>query len=113
MLRSSHLHPGTLSRTTGGCNSPSKQKETAAWVEGGETPRPPLEQSGSRPDGGGGRHRPAASRVRYAASVPTHAPNKIVGLRPTISVLHFISEMQVSFLKWVATVTGTSNARYR
>lgn len=42
-----------------------RQKETAAWVEGGETPRPPLEQSGSRPDGGGGRHRPAASpRVR-------------------------------------------------
>jgi hypothetical protein len=47
-----------------------RQKETAAWVEGGGTPRPPLEQSGSRPDGGGGRHRPAASSRSNAGSVP-------------------------------------------
>jgi len=38
-------------------------KRNSGLGGGGETPRPPLEQSGSRPDGGGGRHRPAASTL--------------------------------------------------
>ena len=61
------------------------QKETAAWVEGGGTPRPPLELGGSRPDGGGGRHRPAASSRDDAWGVPA-------GGRPGIHALNARSD---------------------
>ena len=82
-----------------------RQKETAAWVEGGGTPRPPLEQSGSRPDGGGGRHRPAASSRDDAEFVPADPIHRFGDLTITISQASFIVEIEVSFLKWFNKVT--------
>ena len=81
------------------------QKETAAWVEGGGTPRPPLELGGSRPDGGGGRHRPAASSRDDAEFVPAEGVHSFSDLTITISPLSFIVEIEVSFLKWFNKVT--------
>jgi hypothetical protein len=81
-------------------------KETAAWVEGGGTPRPPLEQSGSRPDGGGGRHRPAALSPRNAPFIPTLGVPVIEALERWISGQPFIREIGLSFLKRFINVTG-------
>jgi hypothetical protein len=75
------------------------EKETAPWVEGGGTPRAPLEQSGSRPDGGGGRHRPAASSPYVARSIPARGPSRFSGLYGSISGPPCIHEIWVSFLK--------------
>jgi len=83
----------------------TRTKRNSGLGGGGETPRPPLEQSGSRPDGGGGRHRPAASPWRYAAAMPIHVPQSIEQLVPTLELLHFSYEMQVSFLKYFNVVT--------
>jgi hypothetical protein len=86
-------------RLAGGCQSDSARKETAAWVEGGETPRPPLEQSGSRPDGGGGRHRPAASSRDKARCVPAEVHHYFKGLGLLVRSQAFKVEIEVAFLK--------------
>jgi hypothetical protein len=88
-----------------GCCSPRRlqgklTKRNSGLGGGGETPRPPLEQSGSRPDGGGGRHRPAASRGKPAGVVPILLPCAFVRLAPILAVLHFSYENQISFLKY-------------
>jgi len=96
--RARQEQPRTLSKQ-------SRTKRNSGLGGGGETPRPPLEQSGSRPDGGGGRHRPAASPWTYAAAMPIHVPQSIEQLVPTLELLHFSYEMQVSFLKYFNVVT--------
>jgi len=82
----------------------TETKRNSGLGGGGGTPRPPLEQSGSRPDGGGGRHRPAASTHIQARPVPIDASSESDALCAAFAVAQFISEMYVSFLKRLIAV---------